>query len=52
MPVSFEKLAAIEGMKESEGYPGIEEYKAIWQKINKKWMPELEVFVISFERVL
>lgn len=35
----------------AEGHQSIEEYIEVWKRINKKWDPEQEVFVISFELV-
>jgi len=34
-----------------EGYDTLEEFKAVWVRINKTWDPELEVYVVSFELV-
>jgi len=33
-----------------EGYDTLEEFKAVWVRINKTWDPELEVYVVSFEQ--
>ena len=32
-----------------EGYDTLEEFKAVWVRVNKSWDPELEVYVVSFE---
>lgn len=32
-----------------EGYDTLEEFKAVWVRINGSWDPELEVYVVSFE---
>ncbi len=40
----------LEGAK-AEGHQNVEEYIEVWKKINKKWDPEQEVFVITFELV-
>ena len=34
-----------------EGYFGRKEFQIIWEKINGFWNPEMEVYVIEFEKV-
>lgn len=35
---------------EKEGGYTLEEFKEIWEKINKVWEPNLEVYVIGFQK--